>query len=281
MKVALDFAPGLHGHFLEYVVNKYIYNLPIDIKNIFQSSGAAHVINVDSEYQRLKMVDNGHYTAFDYEYPLDTCQVIFIKHNFCYDFVLLTNIYYRCHPDAVNATDFNVDQIQQLQENLMFSKKPTKLELRNNWYSKLNNQDYELCKKYPKTSLPVFDFNFASFFDFREFLLELTRLAKFLNQRIHYSVDLFHLWQQFIDQNQGYKLYSHAQEILKYIFAEEKYPIDDDWKLHAYINYVLSLTFDIWDGLLFEADQYPTDTAEISFLLLEHTNNFDQRVKDW
>ena len=56
IKLALDFAPGLHGHFLEYVCNRYIFKVPYEKNTVFQSTGACHTINTDSEYQKNKVV---------------------------------------------------------------------------------------------------------------------------------------------------------------------------------------------------------------------------------
>ena len=58
--MAIDFAPGLHGHFLEYVINRYIFGVTCDVDSIFQSSGAVHAINVDSDYQKNKIANRGH-----------------------------------------------------------------------------------------------------------------------------------------------------------------------------------------------------------------------------
>ena len=79
IQVALDFAPGLHGHFLELVLNKYVYKVPFNGTNIFQSSGAVHAINVDQEYQRLKIVHQSHFSSFNKKYPETTEKVVFVK----------------------------------------------------------------------------------------------------------------------------------------------------------------------------------------------------------
>mgnify|MGYP003633370510 CR=1 FL=1 len=39
--ISIDFVPGSHGHFLEYVCNKYIMGQSIDF-NPFNSIGASH-----------------------------------------------------------------------------------------------------------------------------------------------------------------------------------------------------------------------------------------------
>jgi|APSaa5957512622_1039677.scaffolds.fasta_scaffold81231_2 hypothetical protein len=67
-KIVLDFSPSLHGHFLEYIVNVYIFGLP-KIENIFNSSGAAHVIDTNKPYQRSKVVHGNHYSIGVKPYP--------------------------------------------------------------------------------------------------------------------------------------------------------------------------------------------------------------------
>ena len=163
--IAIDFAPGLHGHFLEYVINKFIFGVPSETKNIFQSTGAAHCINWDTTYQKNKIAERGHFSSFDYNYPDKTEKIIWIKHDQELDFVLLINQFDRCSPDAVKSNDFNIDDIKKLHLDNMFDRASTPKDLRDNWYNKLlefhNNKITSLKHS---TDLPVFDFNYGSFF---------------------------------------------------------------------------------------------------------------------
>ena len=275
--MAIDFAPGLHGHFLEYVINRYIFGVTCDVDSIFQSSGAVHAINVDSDYQKNKIANRGHYSSFNYQVPNNTSCIVFIKHNPKLDFVLLTNIYYRCHPDSINVLDFNVKEIEKLHLTMMATDAQTSKELRENWFTKLQERHFVMTEKYPTTTVPVFDFDFSSFFSLPEFLFELQRVAKFLNTTFKFDQSLSLLWQDFIDRNQGYHLYSQGQEILNAIYNKQTKSIPDDWKLQAYLNCEIAKTFDLYDGILYNSDKYPNNTLEVYEIINNHIKDFDNR----
>ena len=250
IKVVIDFAPGLHGHFLEYVCNRYIFKVGLTKTNIFQSSGALHPINTDIDYQKNKIVHCGHYSAFDYKYPNDTSHVIFVKHNSIYDIVLLTNIYYRCHPEAINIDDFDINKIIKTHESVMgFATSPA--EFKCNWYSKLMERHFDHTEKQHKNDLPKFVFDYSSFFELDRFLLEIKKTARFLNCTFVYNESLAELWYEFMRRNQGYQIYHTTNEIFKQIVSNVDAPIPDDWKIHAFLNYKLSTIFDLYDNFNF------------------------------
>lgn len=273
MKIALDFAPGLHGHFLELITNRYIYDVPFNGEHIFQSSGAVHAINVDSEYQQNKLVHRGHYSSFNHKYSSDTAQVIFIKHSVDLDFVLLTNVYYRCHPDSINVTDFNVEEITEFHRK--FTKSGSDLDLRNNWFTKLSEHHFEHASMMPITKLPIHYFNYKSFFNLDAFCDELQLTAKFLGQTFKFDASLGVIWEEFIKRNQGWSLYQQGNDLLKITLTGKDNPILDDWKLHAYLNYRLSLMFNLHDGSLFDNERYPTTTVELLSVIQTHLHDFD------
>lgn len=276
-KVALDFAPGAHGHFLEYVCNRYIFKVPCSNHTIFQTSGSVHPINIDLEYQKHKIVHRGHYSSFEHEYTVDTTDIIFVKHNPTLDIILLTNIFNRCHPNSVNAADFNTDDIKSLHIDLMFNSGSTTLLLRNNWYAKLIERHFEHSDKKYSTNLPTFDFDYASFFSLDQFLLELRKVADFLNSTFVFDKTLVSLWQEFIKRNQGYQLYLQGNQVFNQLVAGESFPIESDWQLHAYLNYKISTIFKLYDHPdLFEAEQYPNNTKQIYELIMDHIENYDK-----
>jgi len=209
-------------------------------------------------------------------YPVGSQYVIFIKHNPEFDFVLLTNIYYRCHPESMLSTDFNVDIIKKLHESLMISLSQTDKGFRNNWYTKLVERHFSHTEKQQATDLPVFNFDYASFFDLTKFLLELRKTANFLNQSLRFDTSLVTLWQEFIERNQGYQDYVYSRSLLEQVYQGNSAPIKSDWKIHAYMNAVISKTFDFWYGPLFEGEGYPADTKEITDMIVNHVKTFDQ-----
>ena len=274
--IALDFATGLHGHFLEYVINHYIFR-GVKLDNIFQSSGAVDRINVYKDYQHSKAVHCGHYSSFGYSWNDDTKQVIFIRHQSELDFILLTNIYHRCHPVAARQFDFDAEKIKQYHSDFMLSDATQEWQLKNNWFAKLSERHFDHTNCYPHTDLPVFEFDFACFFDFVKFVKELQRVSEFLNLTFVYDSSLYDLWEEFLNRNQGYKLYTEANNIVAHACADRPCVILDDWKLHAYLNYTMSKSFRLCDGVLHSDQPYPTDARELYKIITQHLEEFDNR----
>jgi len=270
--IALDFAPGLHGHFLEYVANRYIYYVN-EIKDLFMSSGAVDRIKTFEDYQESKTVWCGHYSSFNLRYSKSFTHHVFIKHNPDLDIVLLTNIYHRCF--GAEAYDHDGQKIIEYHRGLMSGDEDW--ELKDNWYAKLVERHFDQTLMYNTGNLPTFNFDFACFFNFTKFVFELQRLSQFLNMTLRYDSTLYELWRKFMDCNQGFKLYSKANDILSFAYSNKPHEIPNDWKVHAYINFVLSKSFRIFDGQLHSNSKYPTNTCELYSIIQHHLHEFDER----
>jgi hypothetical protein len=274
--IVIDFAPGQHGHFLDYVVNNFIYNIDAPVENIFQTSGAAHNINNSAEYQARKQTLCAHYSSFNQLYPKNAEKIVWIKHDPELDFVLLSNIYHRCHPDAVKGTDVNINQITQLHLDAMFSSNQTIKSLRNNWYTKLQERHFKQTELKNNTALPVFDFEYSSFFSLQSFIEQLQQLADFLNFTFVYNQLFVELYQKFIEVNQGYNQHCNASRIVDAILTNQSCLIQQqDWQLQACINHRLSKLFKIYDGILHDSNDYPNNTQILHNLVVEFVNNHD------
>jgi hypothetical protein len=272
----IDFAPGHHGHFLEYVVNNYIFNIDAPVKNLFQSSGAAHNINISTRYQERKIVTSGHYSSFDYVYPSDTRKVIWVKHAPELDFVLLVNVFHRCHPDAVTGKDVNIREIMQLHQDAMFESGQSLAKLRSNWYAKLQERHFAQYESKHQTDLATFDFDYSSFFYIDKFILELRTLADFLQSKFTYNQSFVTLYQEFISKNQGWHQYRHARALLDAVLTNRSESIDQsDWQTQSWTNHQLSQLFKIYDGELYSTDQYPSDTRYIHNLIAKFIVDYD------
>jgi hypothetical protein len=189
---------------------------------------------------------------------------------------MLTNIYYRCHPDAINQLDFNIKEIKKLQESMMFF--GSDAELKNNWYSKLMERHFELTEKVPDTQLPVLHFDFGKFFSLDSFLTEINRTAHFLEHTFQFDSSLVSLWHEFIDRNQGRTLACEGHLVFTQICQGIRAPILNDWKLHAFLNYKISKVFDLYDDPeLFSLESYPQSTKQVYDIIMDHVINFDKR----
>lgn len=277
----IDFSPGLHGHFLSYVINQFIFNIGVEPFDIFQTSGAAHLINSNKQFLSRQQVFHGHVSYFNYDYPPGTDRIVWIKHNPKLDFILLTNIVNRCDSAAINSKDSNGQDICKLHYDLML---PTSLqtemnlrELRDNWYSKLleNRLNSSLILK--QTNIAVFDFAFESFFVLHDFVEQLTRCADFFNHKLHFNSELVNLHNKFLCANQGYQKWSLGNSLINDIMLNKKTTIDSqDWQLQAFLNFKLTKLFKIHSGALFNQDYYAEDTQEIYDLLKHFLDSYDQ-----
>lgn len=270
--VFLDYGPGLHGHFLEYIVNRYIYRTTDEDIKVFQRSGAAHDIEKDRAYQDGRMVFSAHYSYFNQSYPGDIEQVIFIPRDPDYDFVLLTNIVNRCFYPA--RLDLTTEEINAY--HLEYLDAASDVEKRNDWYTKLLEQHLKHYDTQQDTNLPTFNFKFSSLFNLGGLIDELNRLANFLNQRFVFEQSFVELWYSFIAQNQGWFKYEQGIKLLNSILENHNQIVVDDWQIHAYLNYRLSKMFQIYDGQLFEG-AYPRYTSDIRQIVNSHISNFDRR----
>jgi hypothetical protein len=272
----IDFAPGMHGHFLSYVINQYIFDINVPIDNIFQKSGAAHTINLVPDFLAKRICLHGHYSYFELPYPVEVEKIIFIKHDPTLDFLLLTNIYHRCHPEAVKSKDMNIEEIKQLHMDSMFSPNKTTKDLRNDWYTKLQERHLKKSEILQASTLPRYDFDFSAFFDPTKFVQELSLCADFLQHRLHFSSDLLDLHHRFLHINQGYQKWLLGQTIIHHILQNKAMVIDiNDWQLHSYINHSLSNLVKIYDGRLWRDETYPNNTEIIYGILKNFLDQYD------
>ena len=66
-RYVIDFWGGSHGHFLEYVVNCWIFGCP-RTGHLFTHTGACHGAKTDKRYQQGSMVTCGHFSHWDLEF---------------------------------------------------------------------------------------------------------------------------------------------------------------------------------------------------------------------
>lgn len=276
-RICLDFSPGTHGHFLEYVLNRYLFKSPT-VDNLWQPSGACHWIDADRNYKNSRVVFCQHRSSLSDEKNYDSFNdVIFIKHNPKYDFVLLTNIFHRCHPKFLEITDIKV--IQQAHIDSMKNGQSMSIaNLRNNWYTKLIERHFEVTeKRINDPNVPSIDFDYGNFFSLNDFLFELRKIANHLSCTFEFDPSLVILWKDFMDRNQGWKSYVNGLEIFSDIVGAEDKTFESDWKLQSFLNYLITCVFDLYEGEIFSNDNYPTNTLEIFQTIKNHVQIFDQQ----
>jgi len=260
MKCIIDFTSGQHGHFLEYVVSKYIYNMDLT-DDLFDELGTCDGFTHDEDYTKRRLVKCRHLTSCGSVTLKVSAPIVFIKH--CatpkYEYIWLVNFFFK----AGFVINGYVSQLEQRTDELVERHKE-------NWYDKLETKSFHIEQGlYNEYVAPneKFDFRFEAFFSLQEFLIELQSVAEFLNMRLTVNDSLIALWHEFIEKNQGYTHYTTASTLLDGIVNGASMEIEDNWRVHAFMNRQLSSMFDIWDGPLFEDVPYPTNTKEIHDLI--------------
>jgi hypothetical protein len=256
-KVFIDYGSGLHGKFLSYVIDTYIYGYP-KVKNIFDQTGASHLHET--------VTSNGHYSQHNTGYGSDIDKVIYIKHNPDCDFIALVNIMHRC-PDPAVRIGASVESIKAHHYSSLHDT-TNDCNIRNDFFAKLEKRDFAHgISKQNRTSLPVFCFDITAFFTLGDFLFEMRKTADFMNLLFLFDESIVILYTKFIKLNQGYQFHNKSNYLLNCIYSGKSEQIEKNNFIHAYINHKISKVFNIYDGMLFEGE-YPNNTIEIHNIIL-------------
>jgi hypothetical protein len=266
--IYLDFFSGSHGHFLEYVINTWLFKGP-RVQNIFTSEGACHGIRSDRAYMQHRIIESAHYTEFGIKLKTPSKLIrISINQNWA-NWIYQINVVCR-------AGDIPLEKkITQVPESV----RSVSREFRNDWYAKFNliSNGYNRPGNWVRNDIPAFDFPMESLFDPVEFYTQLRHLAKFLGATFVPDQQLSMLLDEFLNQNQGWQYYTKSKQLVTAAFAGKKIEFVSDEILQALINSVLSSAVGMFDGKLFDSNHYPTDTQKLSELIAQHLQTFDQR----
>jgi hypothetical protein len=260
--IKIDFHGSTHGNFLEYTSNVYIMQTDPGQSVLFNSVGASHA--VDNTYLKNRQIKCGHYSSSNIKFN-NTDQVIRITIDPLDDqqfFIALTNLMYR-------AGDVGIEK-QMLHIPDSVRKDP--VAIRNNWYSKFSERNNygDIYKKFTKIDQSIFEFPFSAFYSFPKFCKSLNEMAAFLNQTFFPDQSLFVLWKKFIEMNQGVQSYNKCNTILENIFANCDTTIDCTVIEQGWINYNLSKICRMYNGSMFEQEQFPTNPQSIYQEIKQH-----------
>lgn len=262
MNIKIDFHGSTHGHFLEYVSNVYIMQTDPGASQLFNANGASHA--VDSVYLKNREIICNHYSSKNIKFNNDDC-IIRITIDPTDDrqfFIALTNLMYRAGDAGLER------QLLKIPNNV----RQDLVAYRNEWYSKFNERHLysDFYKKFAKINQPVFEFPFDAFYNFSKFCKNLNEMAAFLNQTFFPDQSLFVLWKKFIEMNQGVQSYNKCNTILENIFANCDTTIDCTVIEQGWINYNLSKICRIYNGSMFEQEQFPTNPQSIYQEIKQH-----------
>jgi hypothetical protein len=266
--ILLDFYSGSHGHFLEYVINTYIYRGP-KVDQIFTELGTCHGIREDSAYQQNRVVVAAHYSEFQRPVASTPGRVIRITSN-----SEMENICYQLNV-LCRAGDIPEDKKSQEISNDV---RNSPAQFRMDYYSKFsfNECGYPRPGQWRWDHVDHYEFPLSSLYNLLDFYNELQNLSKFLNYSFTPDPSLMHLWKTFCDKNHGLQAWKKCNQILQQVLANETVDIDITPAEQAILNWMLTRVVNIRDGALFDSI-YPTNTADIWKCVEQHLSTFDKR----
>lgn len=269
--VPLDFFAGTHGHFLEYVINSYIFRGP-RVDNLFTPLGTSHNAMLNDAYRSNRQVGAGHYSEMNLTWPtVDPEKIIRItvegfKGHACY----LINLSSRAGDIEISEKELEIPE----------EARTVPSSLRNQYYCKFASLD--LAAEIPNNwrtdaTGQIFEFPMTAFYNLLEFLSTLRNLAAFLNHTFNPDTTLVALWQQFIDKNQGLQSWNRCIDLLEKVSNNRDFAVKLSIHEQGLLNLMLTNSFGICDGSLFDNDQYPDSTGEIWRQIKLFIDTFDQR----
>lgn len=275
----IDFFGGLHGNYLELVVNHSIDRNPYNItKNMFLTNGACHYKNTDPEY--IPITKAGHWSFYNEILPKDAFVIrITIQPQ---DMLIgVTNSFLRAGDQQIDLSDLNVNThtklsrlpkatgfLDTLIQDHGIQEHYPRSALRNYFYSMFN--DHENGISMYNTFLPCLnfcEFNFRNFFATDTFFQNLQTIAKFANLEFVPTTDLINLHIQFLGANQGWHSENKCNAIINAILKSDNTEIQLNIVEEAWVNYKIKQMFNLHDVPELSTDTYPKSTLQISKIL--------------
>jgi len=282
----IDFFGGLHGNFLELLINLFIYEIDVGTtQNWFTPNGACHSKNHMSNYfPRIKC---NHYSFENIGFSPDD-NVIEIHCDHDYMLPALINSLTRAgdqNIDICHLENNTIDKLAAIPKTKYFLKDlihehgiqqnyPRSV-IRNYFYSKFDSPEFGLdnFNKFKHTGKTL-QFPFRAFFDLEQLYCHLNQCAFFLNMNFYPSDKTYQLWKEFIGRNQGFQSQKKCQMVMNHILNHTSMYIGDlNLVEEAWILYKLSTIFRCYYHSLLNVDRMPDDTKTISKIIYEWKYN--------
>jgi hypothetical protein len=272
----IDFFGGLHGNYLELVVNHAIDQNHYDItRPQFNENGACHYKNLDSDYSPITIAR--HYSFFNIPFN-DSDLVIRISPEPNDMLIAVTNSFLRAGDQKYDIDSLETNTIEKLKKlpkgksflNTLLQdygemKNYPRRVLRNYFYSMFDDPDngINMMTNWQPT-LRSHNFAFGSFFNLDYFFENLQKISEFVNLEFCPTRELVNLHQDFLSMNQGYKSHQKCETVMQAIISNQPMPLTLNIIEEAWINYRISRSFNLYDVAELTLDNYPTNVKRIS-----------------
>lgn len=275
----IDFFGGLHGNYLELVLNVFIEQVDYDFMSTaqFTETGACHLKDIDSRYHKSIVARHWSYDRIPFD---KNDQVIRITIKDDHMLIGVTNSILRAGDQTIDIEYLEHDTLSKLKTGCKYAgdiatiiqehgiqQDYPRSALRNYFYSKFTIPEHGV-DLYNCFDLDIpnnnFKFDFFSFFNINTFYKELNNIAYWLNVNFYPTTDLYKLHCEFLENNQGWHSYLKCQDVLNSIFSGRSLEFSCNILEEAWINCVIAKTTRCYALPLLEDDCYPTNTKTIS-----------------
>lgn len=273
----IDFFGGLHGNYLELVVNRWIdRNTAYDITlPQFNLNGACHLKNKNENY--VPITTARHYSWYNLKFRPDDL-VIRIVVNRDDLLIAVTNSFLRAGDDSLDLEHLEFDTYNKmialpklseflatLTNNHGLRDEYPRGVLRKYFYAIFdeNKHGLDMFNRFIPAN-NVYNFNFRNFFSFSDFLQGLQEVSKFVNLEFVPDWDLTNLHGKFLQVNQGYFSELKCKRAMEMIIQKQSASLNLNIVEEAWVNYKISRTFNLYNVPELDDDIYPTDTEIIS-----------------
>lgn len=283
--IKIDFFGGLHGNFLELMLNLGFFPSTIDLNHqMFDANGACHVKDFLPDYQPT--IKCGHWSWDQIPFAPDD-KVVRIRPDHQSMLIAVTNTYLRTAGRSLDIDNLEIDTIAKL-ERVKHDKKTTPfLEtlisehgvqkdyarsiLRNYFYSMFSTPKFglDVYSVFDPETPSYHEFPFRSFFNTTDFFMELSKIGSYLELPYTPTSALAQLHQEFLRSNQGHHSKTKCDRIIEHILSGQLMPIQCNLVEEAWINHVLTVAFNcVYLEALWQ-DQYPSNTELIHHAIVE------------
>ena len=273
----IDFYGGCHGHFLEVMLDMFVYcNDTMKGKTLFDSSGASHLKGKNKKY--VPMIRAAHYSYKNFPFN-DDDRVIEIHCSEEYRLAALTNALLRAGDDKIDIYNLHQNTIAKLK---VVSKAYLDLQdiiaehgiqenysrqiIRNYFYSKFEYDHYgiSMWNTFKHTG-QKYMFPISAFYNLEQFYYHLNKCAVFLNLNFYPTTETANIWHEFINGNQGYQSQKKCDKIIQSVLASVELSTENLTLLEeAYISHRIAKLFRCYSHPLLTDETFPTNTIQIA-----------------
>jgi hypothetical protein len=264
----IDFHGASHGHFLEYLINTWIFNGP-RVPKVFTDLGTSHLPREDISYTFNRQIKCGHFT--ENNIPCATTEKIVrvTVNSRIEQQIHMINVMHR-------IGDVTLEGSYKLIPSDVLKSTAT---LRNNWFSKLTDieNSYKLDYKWRWPEIDAFEFPMENLYDLTLLCQTMQLCASFLDQKFTLDQEFYAVWNKFIELNQGLQCYRLSKKVVELALGNINFAFDLTVPEQALTNAILTTTVNMHDGPLFVDEQYATNARQIWQHIQTHLDEFDNK----